>query len=319
MSLRIVPPRAGRSPFYTIRGTFADRAIDASTKARDAEGAKRFKARLEIELARQEAEQYAPTTFKRAADLYIDYRNPVKQDRAYIKKLVAILGDRELSEIKQHMLVHAANSLYPEGQASTKNRNALMPAAAILHYAAENGLCGYMQVRKFKEADPEPRSVTKDIARVLIANSEGDMRKALVWLFCQGWRISDMLRVQRTHIDRKAGTVKYKISKTNKWRVKPLHADVLLTLADDDKDVGPLFPWKNKDAFYRELEPLCEKLKIHFTPHMARHSFATWRVNDGASLQEIMEAGGWESIKSVMRYAKLDAARIRSAVDRVKL
>jgi integrase len=258
-------------------------------------------------------------TFKRAADLYLEYRDPRKQDRSFITKLVAVLGDKMLSEITKHTLIQAANALYSGAQASTKNRNALVPAAAILHYAAENNLCPHIKVKKFKERAPEPRSVTKDIGRVLIANSEGDMRRALVWLFCQGWRISDVLRVQRQHIDRKAGTVRYRISKTDKWRDKPLHSDVLASLPDDGKDIGPLFPWRDRGAFYKDLRPLCDRLKIRFTPHMARHSFATWRVNDGASLQEIMEAGGWKSIKSVMRYADLDASRVRSAVDRVKL
>lgn len=319
MSLRIVPPRAGKSPFWTVRGTFAGRSIDASTKTRDKEIAEQFKARLEIELAQQEAQKYAPVTFKSAAQFYIDYRDPKPQDRKYIAKIVAVLGDDECAEIKQHMLIRTANRLYPDAQPSTKNRNVLMPAAAILHYAAENNLCPYMRVRKFKEKAPEPRSVTKDIARVLIANSEGKMRLALTWLFCQGWRISDMLRVQIPQIDRKAGTVRYRIGKTDRWRVKPLHSDVRLLLEDETNELGPLFPWKDKSAFYRALRPLCAKLKIKFTPHMARHSFATWRVNDGASPQEIMEAGGWESINSVMRYAKLDPTRIRSTVDRVKL
>lgn len=319
MSLRIVAPRGGKSPFYTVRGTFAGRIIDASTKARDKEGAERFKTRLEVELARKQADQYGPITFKSAAELYLDYRNPRKQDRTFIAKLVAVLGDEQLKEIKQHMLIRAANLIYRDAQPSTKNRNALVPAGAILHYAAENNLCPYMRVRKFKEKTPEPRSVTKDLARVLIANSEGSMRMAMVWLFCQGWRISDVLRVQWQHIDREAGTVKYRIGKTDKWRVKPLHADVLMLLSNTPKDFGRLFPWKDKSAFYRALKPLCAKLKIKFTPHMARHSFATWRVNDGASPQEIMDAGGWESINSVMRYAKLDPTRIRSTVDRVKL
>ncbi|HEY4722212.1 MAG TPA: tyrosine-type recombinase/integrase [Anaerolineae bacterium] len=270
-------------------------------------------------MARQNAERFGPVTFKSAAQLYIDYRDPRKQDRTFIAKLVAVIGDKLLTEITSHVLIAAANTIYAKREASTKNRNALVPAAAIIHYAAENNLCRHLRVRKFKEKSPEPRSVSKDIGRVLIANSEGDMRRALVWLFCQGWRISDMLRVQRQHIDRSAGTVRYRISKTDKWREKPLHSDVLAILPDDGKQIGPLFPWSDRFAFYRDLTPLCAKLKIRFTPHMARHSFATWRVNDGASLQEIMEAGGWKSIKSVMRYADLDAARVRSAVDRVKL
>lgn len=320
MPLRIVPPRGGKSPFYTVRGTFAGRTVDATTKARNQEGAEKFKAGLELELTKQEADRFVPpVTFKQAAQLYLEYRDPKKRDRAYIEKVVAMLGKYELRELKPHMLVDAANKLYPGSAGSTRNRNAVTPIGAVMHYAAENGLCPYVRMKKFKEKEPEPRWVSMDIARVLIANSEGPMRLALTWLFCQGWRISDVLRVQHSHIDRKAATVRRHIAKTDKWRLTPLHADVLLLLADEPRELGPLFPWRNKEEFYVDLRPLCDRLKIRFTPHMARHSFATWRINAGVSPQEIMEAGGWEKITSVMRYAKLDATRIRSAVDKVKL
>jgi integrase len=320
MSLRIVPPRSGRSPFYTVRGTFAGRTVDASTKTRDAKSAERFKARLEVTIAKQEAENRSPITFRGAAALYLDFRRPKKADRQYIERLMVIIGDTELADIRQHTLISAANSLFPDAKPGTKNRNVLVPASAVLHYAAESKLCPYIRVRKFKEPSPEPRALSKDQARVLMASAEGNMRLILSWLFCQGWRISDTLRLQWQHIDMKAGTVRYHITKTDRWHVMPLHEDIQQLLGlEATKDFGPVFNWENKSNFYRALRPLCRRLKIHFTPHMARHSFATWLVNDGVSPQEIMEAGGWQDHKSVLRYAKLDPTRIRAVINRVKL
>lgn len=319
MPLKLVPPRKGRTDFWYIRGTVAGRSINASTKARDEAGALRFKEEFESRLKQAEADKHAPLTFGQAAKLYIAYRDPSRQDRRYIENLVAVLGNTMMVDLKQHMLINAANSLYPQGEASTKNRSALVPAGAIIHYAAENNLCGYMRVRKFKEKSPEPRPVAKDIARALIASSDGDLRTAIVFLFCQGWRVSDMLRMVWQNVDLNEGTVRYRIGKTDKWRIKPLHADVLLLLSVAPKTIGPVFPWKDRSALYRDLKPLCKKLGVHFTPHMARHSFATWRLNDGASPQEVMDGGGWESINSVLRYGKLNQKSIRAAVDRIKL
>lgn len=318
MPLKIVPPRAGKSPYYYVRGTFAGRVIDASTKTRNAKSAERFKDRLEVEIAKQEAENRSPITFRGAAVLYLNFRQPKKADRQYIERLMLIIGDTELADIRQHVLVEAANSLYPNAKPGTKNRNVLVPASAVLHYAAESKLCPYIRVRKFKEPTPEPRALSKDQARVLMATAEGNMKLILTWLFCQGWRISDTLRLQWQHIDLKAGTVRYHITKTDQWHVMPLHEDIRGLLNEAPRGIGRVFNWENKSNFYRALRPLCRRLKIQFTPHMARHSFATWLVNDGASPQEVMEAGGWQDHKSVLRYAKLDPTRIRSVINRIK-
>lgn len=257
-------------------------------------------------------------TFGGAAELYLNYREPKKADRGYIERIVAVIGDMQLSDIRRHTLIDAANSLYPDAQPGTKNRNVLVPASAILHYAAESNLCPYIRVRKFKEAAPEPRSISKESAKILIANTEGNMKLLLTWLFYQGWRISDTLRLQWQHIDLKSGTVRYHISKTDKWHLMPLHNEVQDLLAASAKDFGRVFNWENKSNLYRALGPICKKLGIYFTPHMARHSFATWLVNDGASPQEVMEAGGWQDHKSVLRYAKLDPTRIRAVINRIR-
>jgi integrase len=55
---------------------------------------------------------------------------------------------------------------------------------------------------------------------------------------------------------------------------------------------------------------------MYFTPHMARHSFATWLAGENASTQEIMEAGAWRGHKSVLRYTRIDQRRIRATINK---
>lgn len=315
MSLKVVSPRPGKTPFYYVRGTFAGRLINASTKERNKKGAEVFKAKLETELAKRRSDKYLPATFRTAVDLYIDYRQPKPRDKRWIDKIVTLLGDHELADIRQHTIIDTANKLFPIHPPATKNRQVIVVIASILHYAAENNLCPYIRVRKFKERAPEPRALSKDHARALIAGAEGKMRLILVWLFFQGWRISDTLRLQWNAVDLVAGNVRYHISKTDEWRIMPLHAAVIQSLVDAIPSSGRVFPWQNKSNFYRALRPLCRRLNVKFTPHMARHSFATWLVNEGVSTQEIMEAGGWRDHKSVLRYAKLDPARVRRVIN----
>jgi|SRR5688572_5874269 len=42
-----------------------------------------------------------------------------------------------------------------------------------------------------------------------------------------------------------------------------------------------------------------------FLFHDLRHTWASWHVMSGTSLQELMELGGWKSYEMVLRYAHL--------------
>ena len=217
------------------------------------------------------------------------------------------------------MLVDAANALYPRCAASTKNSQVFAPAAAVLHYAAENDLCPYTRVKKLKEKRPEPRAMRKEDAARLIACAEGKLRLLLVFLFGQGWRISDTLRLRWQDINLNEATVQYRITKTDEWFTMPLHLAVLNLLRDEQTQVGRVFPWRGRSSLYPELRLLCIRAQVRFTPHMARHSFATWLGADGVSPFEIMKAGAWKDHRSVSRYTDVDARRVRVTINKIKI
>jgi integrase len=224
-----------------------------------------------------------------------------------------------LGDIHQHVLVDVANQILPKGQAATKNSHVIAPAAAILHYAAENELCPHIKVRRLKEKKSQRRPVRKDDAEKLLEAATGDLQLLLIFLFHQGWRIGDTLRLVWRDLDLKAGMVTYRISKTDDCLDVPL-ADVVIKAFEDRPDqVGRVFPWRDLRGVYRALQPVCEATGVAFTPHRARHSFATWQAAEGASLKEIMEAGVWRDYRSVLRYAQVDIPRVRATMNRIKL
>jgi len=49
-----------------------------------------------------------------------------------------------------------------------------------------------------------------------------------------------------------------------------------------------------------------------------RHTWASWHVQSGTSLPELMELGGWKSYEMVLRYAHLAPEKLSSVAGRIE-
>lgn len=54
-----------------------------------------------------------------------------------------------------------------------------------------------------------------------------------------------------------------------------------------------------------------------FRWHDLRHTWASWHVQNGTSLQELQQLGGWTSFEMVLRYAHLSSAHLKAAAERI--
>ena len=62
----------------------------------------------------------------------------------------------------------------------------------------------------------------------------------------------------------------------------------------------------------------CKQAEISdFRWHDLRHTWASRHVQNGTSLQELMELGGWKSYKMVLRHAHLAGDHLRGAVGNI--
>ena len=55
-----------------------------------------------------------------------------------------------------------------------------------------------------------------------------------------------------------------------------------------------------------------------FRWHDLRHTWASWHVQSGTSIQELKELGGWSSIEMVLRYAHLGGNHLKAAASRIE-
>jgi integrase len=302
--------RVGRESFEIRTGETTKAAAERAARA----AGKRLVDELVAEQSRP-LKAGAVVTFREAADAYLAYRENPKVDVQRLARICVQLGQMPISEISGSDLIAAANALMPDAKAASKNREVVRPAATVLHYAADNGTIEWVRVKQFKEARPATRAVSTDIASVLIANADDpDLKLLLIWLFHQGNRISEALSVTWDDIDLPAATVRVCISKNNLlWRTVTLHPPVVVALGNVVDQTGPVFRWKTKSGVYKPLRALCAKLGIYFTPHMARHSMATWANAAGIPLRTIMDMGNWLDHKSVIRYTGSDIETVRAA------
>lgn len=311
---------AKHNRFWYVRGTIAGRRIEISTGQINKADAERVAPALIAAAIERDppAPGDAEVTFRRAADAYVAWRRPSAREHAWIDALTGELGQRRLDQINHAALVETADRLYPDSKPQSKNRCVIAPAAAILHYAADNGWIAYQRIKRFREPPPATRAVDPGNVAALIALAAGELRLLLIFLFGQGTRITDTLRLDWRDIDLDAAIFRVHVSKTQTTLTLPLAADVRAALSTipADRRAGPIFPsFKTRWQVYAAIAPLREQLGVTFTPHMARHTLGARLNAQGAGLRTIMDALGHRNVKSSLRYQSTTIDTVRAALD----
>lgn len=318
----IAPGRRKGNRFWIARGTVAGKEVEFSTREIDKGRAKIRAEQGFAELLARSAlpDPGAVKTFREAAHAYTAWRSPGWDEIQRINRLIADLGDYEIPTMTTADLVACAGRLYPEHKASSRNRLVIAPAGAILHYAAEQGWRSWLRIRHFKEAAPETRALRLEPAKALILAASGVERAFLVFLFGQGMRVSDAIAVTWDRLNLAEGLIHAKIGKTDEWRWKALEdgARAALAAMPGKKEKGRVFPYANRWAVYRAIEPAVKASGVRFTPHMARHSLGTWLANAGVSLKTRMDIMGHADPKSNIRYEMSQIPEQRAALGKLR-
>ena len=76
--------------------------------------------------------------------------------------------------------------------------------------------------------------------------------------------------------------------------------------------LGMLDEWLAADAKLQLRERRTRAIEA-FRFHDLRHTWASWHVMSGTSLQELMELGGWKSYEMMLRYAHLASEHLSAA------
>jgi integrase len=334
MPLKLVAPRKGKSPNYTIRGHYLGIAVNTSSRAN-----KRSVALSELKKLERAIEQgnYPPKqasardrerTFLSAAVAYLEAgRRP-----RYVARLIKHFGTTPLDQIDQAAIDDAAITLLPNVSAASRNAAVYTPVSAILHHA---GVA--IKIRRPKGAGG--RTVTdwlrpEDAAGIIAAADAFDAEFGLLLrvLLYTGLRLGEALALCWSDVDLETGTVWVRRQKGGIAGEVRLRFDLQERLAAEkafsgtaDNDL-PIFRFHQGGNLKHKLlratlsylglhcptrRPLGWRPPLHRLAwvnfHTFRHTFATWWRRSGGDSQGLLATGNWRDRRSAERYAHVVA------------
>jgi integrase len=127
-----------------------------------------------------------------------------------------------------------------------------------------------------------------------------------------GTRVSETARILPEHINLQERLILLETTKTGEWEIRHISRELMIRIANLPTQNGePLFGYASRFGIRARMKAVCRRAGIPFVPpHQAgRHSFASTAFAMGATVKEVMEAGGWKSARMVLEiYAHAKAA-----------
>jgi len=323
MSLKLKPPREGRSPYWYVRGTFLGVSLDRSTGTTERAAALLVLRKWEREIATGQYHvvpetSVAPRTFLAAAVAYMKAGG----ERSFLSPIIEYTGpdairDIVLESIDQLVLDNLASALYPHATAQTRNRQVYTPVSAVLKRGGIE--------RRFKRPKgwQGPKSVSwlrPEQAFALF--TAADEVSAEFGLFCRllcytGMRMSEALRITIANVDLGQQAIYLPRTKNSEPRTVHLTPELVAALANHPRGLDR--PKAERLIRYHPGGRLRDMLKhamtaagLSFPPrqcgfHLFRHTWAMWMRNyGGLDTSGLVQTGAWRHPQSARRYEHLD-------------
>jgi integrase len=336
MPIKLVPPRAGKSPNWTFRGAHLGVHVDKSSgtdrRSLARQQLKRLIAAIERgDYPRRETARRDEPTFLSADIAYMEAGG----ERRYVNPLIRRFGETLLADIDQTAIDDAALALRPHAGPATRNRCVYTPAQAILRHAGVD-----LRLRRPKGA--KGRIITDalthaDAAAVIAAADRIDPEYAalLRFLLYTGCRLGEALALRWDDVRIEERAARIRTSKNGDPRELRLREDVCVALAALPRRNARVFRFhqggnlkhKLTRAKLKALGLPCPKRRptgwrqppnrlSWLNHHSFCHTRATWmRRYGGADVQGLVETRRWRDAKSAARYAHAVAREEWSRVD----
>ena len=195
------------------------------------------------------------------------------------------------------------------------------------------------ELRSPRIGRPLPKALRHEEVDRLLAGAAADSQPdglrdyaMLELMYACGLRVSELVGLDRGHVDLDSGTVRC-FGKGAKERMVPLHDTAVSALERylvhgrpalaSPRSGDALFLNRKghrltRQGFWLRLQRCATAAGIssRITPHMLRHSFATHLLHGGASLRHVQELLGHASISTTQIYTHLTSEHVRREYER---
>jgi len=283
---------------WSYRGTIAGHRQRGSTGATDKETAQRIASAIEDRIWKRGLDgKEKALTWPKAVALYL----AAGKSSRFLTNLIRYWVDAKVADFNPGYIRQSAMDIYPNAKNSTRNRQVIVPALAVINHCAELQLCPPLRMKRFKIDTKIKKPVTLEWINAFRANADRvDIATLALFLFSTGARISEALSVRWVDIDFKRRAVLIRQSKIGNERIAHLPAELFVALANLPRAREPfaIAYTTARDAWGRTvkaagIEPL--------TFHSCRHGFATTLADRGVPVKTIARLGGWKSTQHLFQ------------------
>ena len=304
MPLKLIPPRKGKTPYYSVRGSYLGVAVDRSSKTGKRAVAVKVLKGIERQIERGAFSVKGEATFASAATSYMNAGG----ERKYLRKLLGHFGDKPLRAIDQAEIDGAAVALYPLGSSATRNRSVYTPVSAILR---RGGVLLSLK-RPFGSGGTKQTAWLWPEQAEAIFEEAGKIDKefaALLIVLCYtGLRLSEALNLTWDNVRLTDGYAYIPDTKNDDPRAVFLPPVAVAALGNlDGREGRSAFRYAKSGHLYSLLKVVAFRAGVDLPArsafHIFRHTYATWmRRYAGADETTLIATGAWKDKKSVSRY-----------------
>lgn len=320
------------SPFWWIKIVLPDgRRICQSTRLANLKDAEEFVIRLKAD-AMEAARTGRPVehSWQEAVLRYLEdnaEKRSLRDDRDHLQKLDPYLRDKRLSEInKETLRPFVLHRKQVDGVANATVNRALEIVRRILYLARDDWdwILRVPKIRMLKEPKRRVRFLSREEANRLMEALPGHLVPVVRFALATGCRMREILHMEwsRVDFDRRVAWLEPGTTKNGEGRGIPLNRDALLALRSvQGQHDRRCFTYQGNgmDVIGSAWKRSLRRAGIeNFRFHDLRHTWASWHVTHGTSLQELMELGGWKSYEMVLRYAHLAPEHLSHAAARIE-
>jgi integrase len=321
-----------RGKFWWININHRGKRIQQTTGTEDKIAAQQYHDKFKAELWKVCKLQEKPKkAWKEAVVRWfseMQHKRSLYDDRLHVKWLDKYLGNFYLVDITKDIVDEIAKKKEAEGvKPATVNRMMALVRAILRKAANEWEWIDKVPLVRMRRVESKRiRWITREEALQLLAVLPPHLSAMTAFSLATGLRQSNVtgLRWQEVDLVRRHALIHPDQAKMKKAIPVPLNEDAIDVLRSQLGGHNEyVFTYQGKRIIQCSTKAWRAALKRagikNFRWHDLRHTWASWHVQSGTSLQELQVLGGWASFDMVLRYAHLSSDHLRTAAERVSV